>query len=136
MIHRSQFRIRTFHCDAFGHVNNSRYLELLEEARWQYAESIGLLELLHQRNLGFIIMDMRLRFRQPVLESDMLEIETSLITLGSTSGEVQQWARKPTAKGVALKALFHFILIDRQSAASVPIDGAIRQRLLEVIERA
>lgn len=65
MIHETQFKIRTFHTDAFGHVNNSRHLELLEEARWQYAEHIGLLNLLAERKLGFIIMDMRLRFRAP-----------------------------------------------------------------------
>jgi len=62
MIHATEITIRTFHTDAFGHVNNSRYLELFEEARWRYAEDIGLIELLRQKNLGFIIMD--LRFRQ------------------------------------------------------------------------
>ena len=56
MIHTTEITIRTFHTDAFGHVNNSRYLELFEEARWRYAEDIGLIELLKQKNLGFIIM--------------------------------------------------------------------------------
>lgn len=135
MIHLSNFPIRTFHCDSFGHVNNARYLELLEEARWQYAESIGLIELLAQRNLGFIIMDLRLRFRAPVVEGDLLAVSTSLLTLGSASGEVQQLARKSGEKKIALKSLFHFILIDRGNGRSVAIEGAIRERLLEVIER-
>ncbi len=134
MIHRTEFTIRSFHCDAFGHVNNSRYLELLEEARWQYAETIGLIELLTARNFGFIIIDMRLRFRVPVFESNTLTVQTSLVTLGSASGEVRQWAYKNDHKQVALKSLFHFILIDRENGASVPIDGQIRERLLQVIE--
>lgn len=132
MIHESQFNIRTFHTDAFGHVNNARYLEILEEARWQFSESIGLTPLLREKNLGFIIMDMRVRFRAPVLEGDRVEVSTSLITLGSASGEVQQWMRKETQ--IALKSLFHFILVDRESANSVPIDGDIRQLLLGIIE--
>lgn len=135
MIHETDFRIRTFHTDAFGHVNNSRYVELLEEARWQYAEAIGLIELLEERNLGFIIIDMQLRFRKPVFEGETIRTFTRLITLGSTSGEVRQEVRKPGIKTVVLKSLFHFILIDRSTTAPVPIDGKIRERLLTVIER-
>ena len=67
-MHQSTFKIRTFHTDAFGHVNNARHLEILEEARWQYAEDIGLMPMLRAEELGFIIMDMRVRFREPVLE--------------------------------------------------------------------
>lgn len=134
MIHETDFTIRTFHCDAFGHVNNSRHLELLEEARWQYAEEIGLIELLAAGSLGFIIVDMRLRFRVPVFEGERVRVQTSLVTLGSASGEVRQLMFKADQKPVALKSLFHFILIDRDSGASVPIEGRIRERLLEVIE--
>jgi len=134
MIHETEFTIRTYHTDAFGHVNNSRHLELLEEARWQYAEQIGLIELMSEQNLGFIIIDMRLRFRVPVFEGEQIRVQTSLVTLGSASGEVKQLMYKTGQKPIALKSLFHFILIDRDSGGSVPIDGQIRDRLLEVIE--
>jgi len=134
MIHETNFTIRTFHTDAFGHVNNSRHLELLEEARWQYAEHIGLVELLRSRNLGFIIIDMNLRFRVPVFEGETIQVSTSLITLGTASGEVRQTMRKTGEKSVALKSLFHFILIDRDTGKSVAIDGDIRNCLMGVIE--
>ena len=134
MIHETDFTIRTYHTDAFGHVNNSRHLELLEEARWQYAEHIGLIELLAKHKLGFIIIDMRLRFRVPVFESETIRVFTSLISLGSASGEVRQLVHKKGEATVALKSLFHFILIDRETGASVPIDGKIRELLLDLIE--
>ncbi len=130
-MHRSDFKIRTYHTDAFGHVNNSRYLELLEEARWQYAEDIGLTPLLKTQGLGFIIMDLSVRFRQPVVEGDQVHVETGLVTLGSASGEVRQYMRKDDR--VALKSLFHFILVQRESGKSVPIEGEIRSLLLSVI---
>lgn len=134
MIHQTEFTIRTFHTDAFGHVNNSRYVELLEEARWRYAEDIGLIELLKERGLGFIIIDMQLRFRHPVFESDTIRVETSLVTLGSASGDVKQWVYKSGEKPVCLKSVYHFILIDRETKKSVPIDGAIRELLIGVME--
>ncbi len=128
MIHATDITIRTFHTDAFGHVNNSRYLELFEEARWRYAEDIGLIQLLKQQNLGFIIMDLRLRFRKPVFEGSQVTIKTSLDMLGSASGEVHQQLQVGPGSP-AVKGTFHFILIDRDNGKSVPIDGAIRELL-------
>jgi thioesterase-3 len=131
-MHESTFKIRTFHTDAFGHVNNARHLEILEEARWQYAEDIGLMPLLRQEELGFIIMDMRVRFREPVFEGDQVKVSTALVTLGSASGEVKQLMHKE--ERAALTSLFHFILVRREDGKSVPIEGAIRKCLLSVIE--
>jgi thioesterase-3 len=133
MIHETDIKIRTFHTDAFGHVNNSRYLEIFEEARWRYAEDIGLIPLLKERNLGFIIMDLRMRFRKPVTEGDTVTIRTSLDTLGTASGEVKQTVHLG-AGSPSVNGLFHFILIDRDTAKSVPIDGEIRDCLMQVVE--
>lgn len=138
MIHQTRMPIRTFHTDGFGHVNNSRYLELLEEARWRFAEDIGLVELMRTENLGFIIIDLRLRFRKPVVEGEIVTIETHLKTLGTGSGDVIQSVVVERGSGekasASLKGEFHFILIDRENGKSVPIDGAIRRCLLDVLE--
>jgi thioesterase-3 len=120
--------------DSFGHVNNARYLELLEEARWQFAEHYGLVDLLSQNNLGFIIMEMNLRFRQPVFEGDMIQIFTSLVSLGSDIGEVEQLIKKTDGGKLAAKSLFTFVLIDRKSGTSVPIEGKIRSLLLSILQ--
>lgn len=134
MIHEANFKIRTFHTDAFGHVNNARYLELLEEARWQFADRIKLVEMLRERDLGFIIMDLRIRFREPVCEGDTICVATSLITLGTASGEVKQQVIKQGSDKIATNCLSHFILVERGSGRSVPIDGNIRELLLKIIE--
>jgi thioesterase-3 len=134
MSFESTFKIRTFHADSFGHVNNARYLELLEEARWQFAEHYGLIDLLDEENLGFIIMEMNLRFRLPVVEGDTIQVFTSLITLGTAIGEVEQLIKKKGVGKVAAKSLFHFVLIDRNSGASVPIAGKIRSLLSNIIQ--
>ena len=134
MRHESSFNIRTFHTDAFGHINNARYLEILEEARWQYAEEIGLIELLRESELGFIIMDLRIQFRRPVTEGDSICVQTQLITLGTASGEVLQKVSRVGEEKLSTRCLSHFILIERETGRSVPIDGPIRQRLEEVIQ--
>jgi len=140
MIHKTDFCIRTFHTDAFGHVNNAKYLELLEEARWRFSEDIELTPLLREQQLGFIIIDARMRFRVPVSEGDTITVNTSLNTLGTASGEVHQTvllSKSENTEAIATKALtsvFHFILLDRATAKSVPIQNEIRELLLDILE--
>ena len=38
MIFTTIIKIRGYHLDAYGHVNNARWVELLEEARWQWLD--------------------------------------------------------------------------------------------------
>ena len=78
---------------------------------------------------------MRLRFRDEVVEGDQIVVSTELLTLGSGSGEVEQLVRKEGQSKIALKSLFHFILVDRKARAPVPIEGDIRQLLLGVISK-
>lgn len=134
MAFESTFKIRSFHTDSFGHVNHARYLEFLEEARWQFAEHHGLTDLLNQEGLGFIIMEMNLRFRLPVVAGDTIHVLTSLVTLGSDIGEVEQLIKKKGVDKLAAKSMFTFVLIDRQSGVSVPIIGKIRELLLNIIQ--
>ena len=35
----TDINIRGYHIDVFGHMNNARYLELMEEARWRYIDA-------------------------------------------------------------------------------------------------
>lgn len=36
-------RVLNYHLDGYGHVNNARYLEFLEAARWHFFEHYQLL---------------------------------------------------------------------------------------------
>ena len=42
MPHQIRIKVRGYHLDVFQHVNNARYLEFLEEARWTYFDDHGL----------------------------------------------------------------------------------------------
>jgi acyl-CoA thioesterase FadM len=79
-------------------------------------------------------MQMNLRFRLPVVEGDTIQVLTSLITLGTALGEVEQLIMKNGSSKLAAKSVFTFVLIDRNSGASVPIEGKIRSLLLDIIE--
>jgi len=47
-----QIKVRNYHLDRFGHVNNARYLEFLEEGRWTYSEENNLVAMYENHRLS------------------------------------------------------------------------------------
>ena len=55
MPHEMTIRVRGYHCDFYGHVNNAHFLELMEEARWRWAESVIDLPAWQAAGFGFVV---------------------------------------------------------------------------------
>lgn len=70
-----KMRVRNYHIDSYGHVNNAQYLILLEEARTQFLERVGFpLEELSRQGLFIFINDIHIQFKKPAVLGDCLEI--------------------------------------------------------------
>lgn len=68
--------VRSYHIDGYGHVNNARYLEFLEEARWAFFQCNGLSALLG--GIQMVVSRIDIRYRRAAAEGDVLRIETCL----------------------------------------------------------
>jgi acyl-CoA thioester hydrolase len=63
------------HLDVFGHVNNANYLELYEEARWDFIEKNGFgLERIMRDKIGPVILDINITFKAELLNRDKIKI--------------------------------------------------------------
>jgi len=59
--------IREGHLDTFGHVNNARYLEIFEQARWDLITDNGFgLEYVQSSGTGPVILELTLRFLREI----------------------------------------------------------------------
>ncbi len=78
--------IRESHLDSFGHVNNAKYLELLEEARWDVitARGYGFKEV-HERKIGPVLLEVHLKFQHELKNREMITISTEVL---SHSGKI------------------------------------------------
>ena len=73
-----------YHCkvlekylDIFGHVNNSKYLELYEDARWDFMTRHGYgMQKIMDEQIGPVILDLHLTFRRELKNRDEFHIET------------------------------------------------------------
>ncbi len=63
-IYEYEIYILEHHLDTFGHVNNAVYLEMYEEARWDFItkNNLGLKEIL-KTQVGPVLLDLQLTFK-------------------------------------------------------------------------
>ena len=53
LIHNSEFQVRFYECDAYGHVNHSNYFRYMQEAAFAASDAAGFPDEEYQR-LGVI----------------------------------------------------------------------------------
>lgn len=79
-------RVRSYELDSFGHVNNSVYLNYLEEARSAYLEQMGLsFNAIVASGIHIVIVDATVRYRRPAFQGDSLRIDGAITQLGAAS---------------------------------------------------
>lgn len=130
MEHITQIRVRGYHLDLYGHVNNARYLEFLEEARWTLTEERGDLAGFLAGGLAFVIVNINITFRRPVTAGDVIEISTGLTKLGRTSMGLRQVITLQGSDTVVAEADSVSVLVDKQGQP-VELPGAMRAKLEE-----
>src|SRR3954447_25270803 len=79
------------HLDVFGHVNNAVYLEIFEEARWDWitANGFGLREI-REAGLGPVLLEARVRFQREVTNRERVLIRSRTVEYRGKVGRVEQ----------------------------------------------
>lgn len=129
MTHTTQIKVRGYHLDIYQHVNNARYLEFLEEARWGYLEDSGDIEWFAKHNLAWVIVNININYRVAATMGDSLQISTRFSKVGGKSAVVTQEVRIAGSDKIAADAEVTFVCLDQQTGRAVAIDGELKQRL-------
>ncbi|MBD8490983.1 thioesterase family protein [Echinicola sp. CAU 1574] len=84
--------IKEFHLDTFGHVNNATYLEIYEEARWQFITDNGYgLKEIKKTGLGPVILEIKIRFIKELKLREEITIFSKTKSYKSKVGTIEQW---------------------------------------------
>jgi thioesterase III len=125
MIHTIFIKVRGYHLDVFGHVNNARYLEFLEEARWAFFEAGAGLTALMERNISFVVVNININFKRPALLGHRLKIDTTIQKINHRSGVIRQVIRLDGTDTVIADADVTFVLYDNNAGAAAPLKGEL-----------
>ncbi|MBF0205310.1 MAG: acyl-CoA thioesterase [Oligoflexia bacterium] len=76
-IFRYDLQILERHLDTLGHVNNATYLQILEEARWDFITCRGFgLNVVQERGLAPIILELQVKYRREVRNRQLIWVES------------------------------------------------------------
>ncbi|MCE8014931.1 acyl-CoA thioesterase [Halomonas sp. MCCC 1A17488] len=129
-ISRVTLRVRGYHLDGYGHVNNARYLEFLEEGRWGYFDDRPeLARYFASGNPALVAVNLNINYRQAAVGGDDLEVLTRVAELGHRSARIHQEIRRIGDGQPIADADLTFVLFDVRNQQSMPIEGEIRQAL-------
>jgi thioesterase-3 len=122
--------IRGYHLDAYRHVNNARYLEFLEEARWQYLDKINPKELA-KYDFSFIVVNININYRKSVTVGDTINISTEIEKIGNTSMTFSQKITEEGTDDLVCDASVTFVILDNKTQQPHKIEGTLKALLLK-----
>jgi thioesterase-3 len=124
--HKIKIKVRGYHLDMYQHVNNARYLEFLEEARWDYVESVIPLDELIQDGFGFAVVNININYRNPAFINQTIEIHSHMATISRRSATIHQQILVENSSKKIADADVTFVIIDIKTGKSIPLEGKIR----------
>ena len=127
--HLTRIRVRGYHLDLYGHVNNARYLEFLEEARWGYLETGRGLPWWQEQGLGFIVAAISINYRRPAGLGVDLEIRTRMSRIGGRSAIIHQDVVNAATGEVVADADVTFVVVSLATGRPVALEGDVKAAL-------
>ncbi len=129
MIHCNEIIVRGYHLDLYGHVNNARYLEFLEEARWSLLDGRLNLHEWQRQGRAFIIVNININYRYPAGLGDILTLQAELKRIGDRSAVIHQQVLLRGTDTVVVDADVTFVIADVSTGKALPLSGELREAL-------
>lgn len=107
-----EIQIKEHHLDSFGHVNNAVYLELYEEARWDFITKNGFgLEVIKETQKGPVILEANVKYKREIKNREVIKIQSKAIEVRGKIMSLSQEMINGEGK-VASSAIFQIGFMD------------------------
>ncbi|MCI0570043.1 MAG: acyl-CoA thioesterase [Myxococcaceae bacterium] len=118
--------------DAFGHVNNARYLTYFESSRLAYLDRLGLFVRGLPEGVNVILAHASADYLRPLVYPEELVVGTRVVKLGTTSITLAHEVRGSDgtlyARGTSVVVTVRYPAVEK-----VPVPEAVRRKV-EVLE--
>jgi acyl-CoA thioester hydrolase len=122
-------KVRTYECDAYGHVNNAVYLNYLEYGRMAVLEKAGLtLAAMKKRGVIIVVRRIEIDYKAPAQEAEALVIRTRLKETNKMKGVFYQEIVKQEDDRLVAKAEVTWVFVDTKGKL-IPIPDFFRVAL-------
>jgi thioesterase-3 len=115
----TEIKVRGYHADFYGHVNNARFLEFFEEDRWATLENYIDLRELAGKGYVFLVVNINVNYRRAVPVGETLVLSTAIERIGNKSAVLRQEIFFKESKELAADAIVTFVIRDATGKAAV-----------------
>lgn len=113
-VHEKTILISEAHLDSFGHLNHARYLELLEQARWDLLTERNFgIDVIRRTKIGPVVLEVTVKYMRELGPREAIVIRTELVSYEGKVGTLRQQMLKADG-GVACEATITFGLFDME----------------------
>ncbi len=123
-----KIKIRGYHLDLYGHVNNTRYLEFLEEARWNIKDLYFDLTSIHNQGLALMVVNININYRNSAHLDDVIEIITRVSRVGNKSVTLRQEIFLEANRKIIADADVTFVIYDQKIGKAIELSPELRQK--------
>lgn len=124
--HRYSTQILEHHLDGLGHVNNAVYLEIFEEARWDYITRNGYSwQKIQQTKIGPVILEVNLKFKKELRLRQKVFIETEYRPVGKKLAIIHQEIRDDENTYCIAEFKFALFNIENRKLVTPPQDWLV-----------
>ncbi|MFV0264997.1 MAG: YbgC/FadM family acyl-CoA thioesterase [Kluyvera sp.] len=131
---QTKIKVRGYHLDVYQHVNNARYLEFLEEARWDGLENSAGFQWMSAHHIAFVVVNININYRRPAVLGDVLTVTSKVEQLNGKSGVLSQVVTLDPEGQVVADALITFVCIDLKTQKALALEGELREHLEAMVE--
>lgn len=115
--HTTCIKVRGYHTDFYGHVNNARYLEFYEEDRWAWLDKVIDLASWAKKGLSLAVVNINVSYRRPVFWGSTIEVRSRLERIGGHSATLRQEIVLAGTDQLVSDALVTFVITGKDGKA-------------------
>lgn len=124
--HSVPAQLRFSDVDRFSHVNNSVYFSLFDMAKTQYFRDVFQMEVFD--DIAMVVGSLEANFLSPILFTEEIDIQTSIVRLGNKSFTLNQRAINSRTQEVKCECKTNMVMFDTIHKTTTPIPDIYRKR--------
>lgn len=115
--------------DRYGHVNNARYLEFLETGRWDFIRAYLDIQLLEEKEWGFFISQIDIRYKKPAHLDDIVQVHTAVHEIGGVKTTMNQKIYHSETEELLVEAFVTFAMMHLPTQKVLRVKGEVKDFL-------
>jgi len=124
-----EIKVRGYHLDIYAHVNNARYVEFLEEARWAMFDDSDVGKEMFSRGYALTVVNLNVNYISEARVNDVITIITDLKKFGNKSITLSQRIYRKEDMKQVVDAEVTFVLVNSKTGNAIVIEDEIKKIL-------